>query len=169
MNRLIIEFSKTKYIGSEIISYFTRGEYSHVSIVLDSNTLLSPKMGKGVHVHDLDTSIYVKQEYWAIEGNPKQAIKWAREQIGSGYDYSGAAGFLSLFSFLDHRESKYHCSEFASQAIRRSKMFSQNNIDKYETWKIDPAELWRYFKLLSYLHNSPVMFLGSKLEQKHCL
>lgn len=166
MNKLIFEFSRGKHLISDLIPFISRGQYSHVSIVIDYHTLLSARMLHGVGYHKRDTTQYKAQEYWCIHDTTDTALMWATSKIGCGYDYRGVLAFLHLFTLLQQEDEKFFCSEYASELVKLSGVFEKIPYD-WENWKVSPVELLRQFRLLAALPNSTVEYLGHTLTKEH--
>jgi len=160
MQGLIFEWSLSKNWGASLIPLVLRSEYSHVSLVLDIDTLLSARMIGGVQKHTRDTNNYVKQEYWLLECDPTVALKWAHDQIGKGYDFGAAFRFF-LF-FLNEDKKNFMCSEYSTVAIKHTNIFTSP--PKYNSWAVSPVELLRQFKILNKLHNPVAHYLGTELS-----
>jgi len=139
-------FYKGTSIISKAIRWYTRGQYSHVAVILDDGRIIEAwhnpasiriinSLSEG-HTKGTVVDIFeVKLEDEAA------AINYALSCIGIKYDFLGIFGFIS-HKDLDNR-GKMFCSEFAMNICLKGKTKVLRRVPSY---KVSP----------SYLSTSPL-------------
>jgi hypothetical protein len=131
-------------LTDKIISWWTKGPYSHVEIVVgpDVNNLAmysSSGLDGGVRKkpHRYDTN---KWEYIDIDLNLNILLQIYNKTKDCKYDYSGILGFVLP---LQDRENKWFCSEWVSNVLKCS---GDKRLYLKEPSKISPNKLYKIIK-----------------------
>ena len=112
-----------------LISWWTRGPYSHVELVIDDNYCMSssPKDG-GIRFKHID----LRPDHWdlvELEGyDPAYAYNWFKEHEGRKYDILGILGFV--WGPAREDRNRYFCSEAVAAALKMK-----------DPWRFDPNAL----------------------------
>lgn len=118
------------YKGNEdwfdrLIQWWTKGNYSHVELVVDGFWMSSSRPDGGIRTKMIDP----KPENWDMVEIPwadvDRAVAWFRENDGKLYDTRGLLGFA--FRVVSDQKAKYFCSEAVATAL---------GFD--EAWRLDP-------------------------------
>jgi hypothetical protein len=115
---------------STLIRWQTRSQYSHAALLAPNGTMIESWQGAGVRVKALPvaTSDFQGIEPFGVVGMEagewRQAIAWARGQVGCGYDYRGVLRFVSRRKALPDR--RWFCSElvYAALALAGNRLLS---------------------------------------------
>lgn len=140
--KIYIILSYTGTVPSRIIKFFTKGEYSHVSISLDKNLKkmysfarlhpYNPFVGGFVH-EDKDTGTFkrfkkTRVSVYSFDVSAKQyrkiwwrVHKMVKEQKIYKFNYIGLCGVKLKFKFS--RKNYFYCAEFVKY------LFDEANID----------------------------------------
>ena len=100
-----------------LISWWTRGPYSHVELVISDNYCMSssPKDG-GIRFKHID----LRPDHWdlvELEGyDPAYAYNWFKEHEGRKYDILGILGFV--FGPLRQDKKRFFCTEAVGHALK---------------------------------------------------
>jgi hypothetical protein len=165
-DKIILEFSLNKHPLSALIPKVVKGEYSHVSVVWDKNTLFSARFKHGVGSHNLNTDNYIKQEYWGIKANSSAVKKWLLSQEGKGYDNHGVLRFISMFYFFQPSDSRFFCSELAFIASFVINPYFSSNFSRINPSTIDVLTLRQMLCFESEMENPNVEYLGTELTRE---
>ena len=95
-------------------------QWSHCGLITRDGTVIESRMFAGVvETHWLDfIDRYHVHEIVKVEApDPEQAEKWARLQLGSGYDWGAIVRFISKRFGLDQSPKRWHCVELVETAI----------------------------------------------------
>ena len=113
-----------------LISWWTRGPYSHVELVINDNYCMSssPKDG-GIRFKHID----LRPDHWdlvELEGyDPAYAYNWFKEHEGRKYDILGILGFV--FGSLRQDKKRFFCTEAIGHALKMK-----------EPWRLDPNAMY---------------------------
>lgn len=113
-----------------LISWWTRGPYSHVELVINENYCMSssPKDG-GIRFKHID----LRPDHWdlvELEGyDPAYAYNWFKEHEGRKYDILGILGFV--FGPLRQDKKRFFCTEAIGHALKMK-----------EPWRLDPNAMY---------------------------
>ena len=113
-----------------LISWWTRGPYSHVELVINGNYCMSssPKDG-GIRFKHID----LRPDHWdlvELEGyDPAYAYNWFKEHEGRKYDILGILGFV--FGPLRQDKKRFFCTEAIGHALKMK-----------EPWRLDPNAMY---------------------------
>lgn len=113
-----------------LISWWTRGPYSHVELVINDNYCMSssPKDG-GIRFKHID----LRPDHWdlvELEGyDPAYAYNWFKEHEGRKYDFLGILGFV--FRPLRQDKKRFFCTEAIGHALKMK-----------EPWRLDPNTMY---------------------------
>lgn len=113
-----------------LISWWTRGPYSHVELVINDNYCMSssPKDG-GIRFKHID----LRPDHWdlvELEGyDPAYAYNWFKEHEGRKYDILGILGFV--FGPLRQDKKRFFCTEAIGHALKMK-----------EPWRLDPNAMY---------------------------
>lgn len=164
-DRIILEFSLNKHPLSSMIPKVMQGEYSHVSVVWDENTLFSARFRHGVGPHELNTENYIKKEYWAVKAASGYIRNWLRQQVGKGYDNKGVLRFLNFFYALSQSQNRFFCSELAFTAAFVNNPYFRSKFKRIDPSTVDVLTLRQMLMLLSEMKYPPVSYLGNTLTK----
>ena len=100
-------------IISTLIRWQTRGAYSHAALLLRDGRIIESWQGDGVRVKRLDN--WEGIDFYDIPGMTgsdwDDALEFALDKVGSGYDYSG------IFRFITRSKGKEDDSWFCSELV----------------------------------------------------
>jgi uncharacterized protein YycO len=106
---------------SQLIRLQTWSDYSHAAFILDEGgSLIEAWQGKGVWETRLKD--WEGVERYTVRGmTPEEwnaALKFAREQLGKGYDYPGVFGFVARADI--ENKDRWFCSELVFAACLKA-------------------------------------------------
>lgn len=137
-------FRETNFLG-KLVTFFTRGDYSHCSLILDDGTVIEAKpfrrvrilkevtegAPKGCYIDLFDIDLTPQQKY-----DIEQFMRW---QIGKKYDYWSVLAFVFLTSKPRKRDSnRWFCSEIIFAAFQYAGV---NLLERVAAWKVAPVTL----------------------------
>ena len=112
-------------VFNKLVSWWTRGPYSHTELVVDGVWYSSSFLDGGVRAKRIEFD----PEHWDLielpDADAASAVKWFEDHAGLKYDVLGLAGFV-IRSLPDDRR-KYFCSESVAASL---------GFD--EAWRLDP-------------------------------
>jgi hypothetical protein len=137
-NTLTIQLSASNNIVSRITRWTTRGEFTHVDIILPN----TPDVLIGAHVFGgIQKKTFIKNDFVNIKRYELEVsikvINWVNNQLGKKYDLMAIAGFV--FKIPANENTASICSEFVFDAIEQSNCF--NHKVKFQSSKISPRDL----------------------------
>lgn len=141
--------------GSSFIRRFTFGNYSHVSIVFDTNhgeEEYESIQGRGVIVH----APYTREEKDFVELlvpiNEEQRILahiTAMEMLGSSYDWLGIWGFMVRKD--RHSKDRWFCSEYVAYCLLKAGYA----LSRREPYRETPDSVMMSYRLIDpEVHNA---------------
>jgi hypothetical protein len=96
-------------IFDKLNRWWTKGEYSHVEIVVDGTAYGADAWsGRVIQRH---VSGFNPQKWDIVPVSSEKDLQWLEKQVGKKYDYLGILGF---FFFAAQRTSWWYCSELAA-------------------------------------------------------
>jgi uncharacterized protein YycO len=117
VNGPAILFFRGRGLISSLIRWQTRGEYSHVGLLLPDGSVIEAWQGSGVRKTTLKD--WKGVDAFTVEGASysqwESAISFATAQVGKGYDYWGIVRFISRGNMPDN--DKWFCSELVFDAF----------------------------------------------------
>lgn len=123
---------------STLIRWQSRGQYSHAAILMPDGQIVESWQGAGVRVKTL--SDWEGIDRYTIPGmSPDQwddAIAYALDQVGAGYDYLGVLRFISRRP--SPTNDRWFCSELVFSALRHAGVDLFQRIDP---WAVSPGLL----------------------------
>jgi len=131
-------YKSKKRVFNRLVSWWTRGPYSHVELVLHQTATgdmfcgSSSNTDGGVRCKYIDMT----QDRWdvfEISAEEVPAHSWFEHHAGEGYDFLGLFGFIGRRGTQDQR--KWFCSEAVAAALGVS-----------EPWRYDPNALYAYLR-----------------------
>lgn len=132
-----IAFYKGKaHIGNRLISWWTRGVYSHCEVITGIDTVTGEKLCASASGRDGGVRFKLMNlpaDKWDIIEVPfdgYEAAQWFEDHKDKAYDYLGLVGFV--WSAQHDSKDKWFCSE----AVAASMGFA-------EAWRFDPNHLAR--------------------------
>lgn len=146
---------KGKGIISKLIQKFTHSPYSHAAIYYKDNLLIESDWGgvqtSGISTkyHDADYDVFRYDKKVSMK-QKKNALRFAKSQLGKGYDYGGLLGIG--FDILFHKKRnpfdskiKYWCSELVADSYLNARIKTDF---RPETYKVSPGDIAnsKYFK-----------------------
>jgi hypothetical protein len=133
-----VAFYKSKrHLFNRLVSWWTKGDYSHVELVLDGSVCASSSHSDGgVRYKRIELS-NCNWDVFEIAGFDEQyARAYINSKMGKGYDYLGLFGFV--FDAVRDNKNREFCSELVMGAL---------GFD--EPWRFSPNDckviLSRYF------------------------
>jgi len=98
----------------KLISFYTKGPFSHVELIIDGYQYSSSPRDGGVRKvpHKLDHTVWEYIELNNIETN--KILTFFEETKYAKYDYTGILGFIFLNK---DSEKKWFCSEWVTRAL----------------------------------------------------
>lgn len=136
-----LAFYRGRSLISLAIRWFTRGDYSHVAIILDDDRIVEAwhdpaevrfinHLGDG---HEPGTVVDV----FAFEpAYPASATEFAAAAVGMRYDFAGVLGFLTKRSA--DKQDRVFCSELAMMTAKAGGAVLLQNV---QDWKVSPSML----------------------------
>lgn len=119
MDTLHVLYVRSLTIGGVLIRASSWwDQWSHCGLLTDEGTVIHAKAFHGVVEEPVEVMLprYTAFERVAIKvPAPELGIQWAREQLGSGYDYGSIADFV-LRTELAH-ETKFQCVELVESSL----------------------------------------------------
>ena len=126
-------------IVSNLIRWQSRGQYSHAAILMPDGQIVESWQGAGVRVKTL--SDWDDIDAFTIPGMPDaawdDAIGFALDQVGKGYDYVGVARFITRQKGYPDLK-KWFCSELVFAALE---WVGWAPFDRIEPWAVSPGLL----------------------------
>lgn len=128
---------------SHLIQWFTRSEYSHVSVVLPDGRQVEAREGKGVVMHpQFRPTVGEAVEFYALEDPLNELelshfMEFVHESLGSPYDYRMAGAFLWRGKPSARSESAYFCSEWAYEGLLSA---GRQLLRTRDAWRVSPRD-----------------------------
>jgi hypothetical protein len=118
---IILRFVHHKVIGSDLIDFDSRGQYSHVEALTPDQKYIGAHADLGVAAlpMDYDTGTFDRQKFMLLPGGPDMSAKfyhYLRAVIGEPYDFGAIAGFISHFDI--NQKHRVICSALQTLALR---------------------------------------------------
>lgn len=130
---------------NRLISWWTKGPYSHVEVVVeqsgfdvlgDGGLLGEVRLSEVASSSLLDGGVRIKAinlnpDHWDIievDGSAQHARSWFEARVGAKYDFLGVLGFI--LRIIGHDQKRWFCSE----AVAASLGF-------IEPWRFNPNSL----------------------------
>lgn len=116
---LRVVYSRSPSIGSVLIRMADRwGQWSHCGLISERETVLEALAFKGV-VETRTEDFFERVSHYEIVDfavpSAAAGLRWAREQLGKGYDYGALFGNLFREPWQD--DSRHDCAEFVEWAL----------------------------------------------------
>ncbi len=142
--KVILAFKRNaKGIGSSLIRWFTKSDYSHVEMIIGDKWISSNAKG-GVHIFDLEP-LHEDWDYVEVRVDKKEhehVMKFIEDQKNAKYDFTGIV-FCQLFKITRwENNKKWFCSEFCAQILKEFKVPKMQNIN---TANLSPKDLYYLF------------------------
>jgi len=136
---------------NRLISWWTRGPYSHVEVVVellydaqspqDSAQNLGPRPSRCASSSQMDGGVRIKTinlspDHWdlvEVDADAQHVRSWFEARKGTKYDYLGVLGFI--LRIIGHDQKRWFCSE----AVAASLGF-------LEPWRFNPNSLYTVLK-----------------------
>ena len=142
---MYLYFFRNHSLLNNTINFFTRGKYSHVSILSSNGYFYEADIKYGVrkvkkedYLVENKNSLFDIKKLTASEWQESQIIEFLEKQVGKKYDIAMVIGFV-IHSTRESRKSygKWFCSELLVAGIEKGgiKLFNT------EPWKISPEIL----------------------------
>lgn len=112
----LLRFTRGVGIAGAIVRFATWSDFGHVGFKLDDGTVLDSCPEIGVSIRDAEDD--ETTEYWSIAAPKKtisDAVEWAKEQVGKGYDWSAIYGMTLRRDW--HSDSSWFSSEIVAAAF----------------------------------------------------
>lgn len=112
-----ILFSTNDKIGSRLIRFGTRSEYSHCDLISPSGlSIIGAVPFKGVVEYPLEERVdqSTKWAVYEIDADPALAWRYAQSQFGKSYDWLGVLGIVAMRDW--EGDDKWFCSELVAKA-----------------------------------------------------
>lgn len=123
---------------SALIRWQTRGRYSHAALLLPDGRIVEAWSGDGVRVKRLTdwsgVDCYMIPGMTAAQWD--DAIAFALDQLGKGYDYWAIVRFISRERMPDN--DRWFCSELVFAAIEHAGV---RLFERTHSWSISPGTL----------------------------
>ena len=132
---------------NRLTCWWTRGEYSHVEIVLSEQDGVyecgsSSARDHGVRVKSMPLPP-AKWDIVEVEGDPERVRAWFARESGKKYDYLAWLGFL--FRREHGSDSKWFCSEAIADCLGYR-----------DAWRFDPNTLFVVLRRANDFNNKKV-------------
>jgi uncharacterized protein YycO len=138
---LRIGLHRSSGLVSRLIKWQTRSDYSHASLVLEDDSILESMQGKGVvmnrKLHEAGERIDLFTVH-ALASVHQDALQFAKDQLGKGYDYTMVARFISRRGANRSASGKWFCSELVFAAFKESGLPLLRDT---ESWEVSPELL----------------------------
>lgn len=129
----------------KIISFFSRGNYSHVAIMMNDGSLIDirpfKKIRKIPYIHYGRNQNQKVEIYNVVTTTQQDEIinDFLNKQIGKGYDYFSVFGFIINKSELGRKQyGKWFCSELVYCAFKKVNI---NLLERIKQWEVTPVIL----------------------------
>ncbi len=130
-------------IGSSLIRWFTKSDYSHVEMIINEYWISANADG-GVHILPLQP-LHPDWDYIDVEVSDERlshVMMFIEAQANCSYDYTGIV-FSQLFKINgSDRGNKWFCSELCAQILKEFQLPKMKNID---TANMCPKDLYYLF------------------------
>jgi uncharacterized protein YycO len=131
---------------------FSRGKYSHASVVLQDGSVIESAPFKGVVRYPNIQATAKKDQLidlYSVKSTVKQyktIVAFLESKIGCKYDYLSVFGFV-VFSNRQGRKArdKWFCDELIIAAFNQAKI---HLVGKMPAWKASPTTISYYPKLI---------------------
>lgn len=117
-----LAFYKGRSLTSRLIKWQSWGQYSHVGVLLEDDSIIEAWQDGGVlhnaHIgmrHSPDTEVDIYEIPKLTKEQSIKAFNFLKEQCGKRYDFLGVARFLSRRE-VDNK-NKWFCSELAAAGL----------------------------------------------------
>lgn len=118
--KLVIVYGRSATLGGLLIRHADRfGRWSHCGVVTPENTVIEALAFRGVVETPAAEAYarYTRIEFANIDcPDPGAGVRWARSQVGRGYDYAALVG-LALRRKSWAEDGRWHCSELVERAL----------------------------------------------------
>ncbi len=105
-----------KKILNKLIAWWTKGDYSHVELVINGVCYSSSMQDGGVRKKQIDLDNSQNWDVFQLNGFDQQAAyNWFEANLGKGYDYIGLVHFV--FPSVYHNENRFFCSEAIAKSL----------------------------------------------------
>lgn len=134
---ITLQFSTTNQIGSKAIAFVTWSWASHVDFVMPDGSLygaLALENGGGVQFHPVEKN-YSRVERYTVDA-PDDVLKYALEQKGKPYDWTGILGILARNRRWEEDDS-WFCSELVAYSFAKAGVPLLNET----SYRITPRDL----------------------------
>lgn len=129
----------------KIISFFSRGDYSHAAIMMNDGSLIDvrpfKKIRKIPNIH-YERSQNQKVEIYNVNTTKDEDLiinDFLNRQIGKGYDYLSVFGFIVNKTELGRKQyGKWFCSELIFCAFKKVGI---NLLERIRQWDVTPVIL----------------------------
>lgn len=145
MSKITIQLSAKNNIASRLTAWATRGEFSHVDIILPKSPLIlvGAHLSGGIQKKAFVKKDFVNTKRYEIEVSEK-VIDWVNSQLGKKYDVRAILGFI--FKIPANENTSSICSEFVFDALEQSNCFRHSV--KFHSSKISPRDLHLVLQVL---------------------
>lgn len=153
MSRIIIACHKGSSLVSRLIEWQTRGDYSHVSLVLPDGRQIEA-WSDGVHINDTFDLHGSSVDFFTVDATADQVasmVAFAQQEVGCKYDWWGDACFVTR-THPNPSDNRWFCSELAYAALAAGGI---NLFRNTQAWEVSPAMLSRSPLLLPILNPFP--------------
>lgn len=145
---------------NRLIRFFSRGQYSHSSIILDDGTVYEASPSNGVSVKSDFKSGHLNNDiadFFEVKTTVEQdekIVEFLKRQLGKKYDYLSVIGFI-VYATPEKRKlySRWFCSELISAAFKKVEI---NLLERTDDWLITPTTL-SYSSKLEYKESITIL------------
>ena len=126
------------------IRWFTRGEYSHATLLFDSDYAIEavyPRV-RAVYFKSVykDLTKYKVFEVVTTDEQHKAILAYSAAQINKPYDWVGDLHFVTRQDYANQPDNKWFCSELVFESFKQAGVELFKNT---EGWQVDPDMLKR--------------------------
>lgn len=142
-----IVFTKGKTLGAKLLALALGNRFTHVAIS-DGTSTVEAEWGKGVFRQAKGKLLHMSKDVVTFHIAGVDGVwDFAQEQVGAGYDYTGAFGAWVRIPGL-HWKYRWYCSELVNQAWRR---FSGGPLLHTHVGLVRPDDLYHRLLELGYV------------------
>ena len=138
MGALRVVFTRRHHVGSVLLRVAQWSAWSHCAIV-DGQAVIEAVAPDGVQGRPIADLLMHSSRHEVVElpcPDPAAAIAWARDQVGTPYDWGGVLGIG--FRRRWHDADAWFCSEFVAEAVRQG----GRPLFRADAYRITPQHLY---------------------------
>lgn len=113
--KLIFYKAKTGVLFDKLVSFFDKGDYSHVEIVLHETEAYWVTVGSSNRDGGVRVAYINKSDHWDVVETQADVVKDLQPYMGAGYDWIGLG--RTIYSWWPYCKKRWVCSTFAAEVF----------------------------------------------------